>query len=138
MIFLGVDLGSKTLGLSISTSGIIASNLETFRFSDNDYDKAVLYLVDKINELGIDEVVIGLPKHMNNDLGVRGQISVDFKESLEAKVKAKIVLWDERLSTRTARHALSDQNKKRDKQRRLKDEIAAVVILQNYLDYLNK
>ena len=138
MNYLGVDLGSKTLGLSISTSGIIASNLETYRFFENNYDMAIDYLVNKIEELKIDEVILGLPKHMNNDLGIRGQISVDFKEKLENVVNVKVILWDERLSTKTARIALSSQNKKKDKQKSLKDEIAAVVILQGYLDYKNR
>ena len=138
MTYLGVDLGSKTLGLSISTSGIIASNLETYRFIENKYDQAVDYLVNKVKELSINEIVLGLPKHMNNDLGIRGQISVDFKNALESKVSVQVILWDERLSTRTARIVLSSQNKKKEKQKMYKDEIAAVVILQNYLDYKNK
>ena len=138
MTYLGVDLGSKTLGLSISTSGIIATNFETYRFIENKYDQAVEYLAKKVKEMNVDEIVLGLPKHMNNDLGIRGQISVDFKIALETKVNSKVILWDERLSTRTARLVLSNQNKKKDKQKMYKDEIAAVVILQNYLDYKNK
>ncbi|MDL2292988.1 Holliday junction resolvase RuvX [Acholeplasma sp. OttesenSCG-928-E16] len=137
MIYLGLDLGSKTLGVAFSSSGIIAMNLETYRFSEDDYDSAIAYTVNKINELKVDVVVLGLPKHMNNDLGIRGEISVSFKEKLSSKTNAKIILYDERLSTKTARLVLSNQNKKKDKQKKLKDEIAAVVILQAYLDSIN-
>jgi len=132
--YLGLDLGEKTLGIALSESGIIASNLTTIRFKSEEYEDAVNQLIPLIQKYKIDCIVLGLPKHMNNDLGIKGQSSIDFKALIESKIDIKVVLWDERLSTKSALKILSLSNKKYDKQRQLKDEVAAQVILQNYLD----
>ncbi len=134
MKYLGLDLGEKTLGIALSESGIIASNLTTIRFKSEEYEDAVNQLIPLIQKYKIDCIVLGLPKHMNNDLGIKGQSSIDFKALIESKIDIKVVLWDERLSTKSALKILSLSNKKYDKQRQLKDEVAAQVILQNYLD----
>lgn len=134
MKYFGLDLGEKSLGVAISESGIIASNLTTIRFKSEDYEDAVEKLLKLINQYKIDCVVLGLPKHMNNDIGLKGQMAIDFKTLLESKSSIQVILWDERLSTKTALRILSDSNKKYDKQRNLKDEVAAQVILQNYLN----
>ncbi|MBG0763027.1 Holliday junction resolvase RuvX [Acholeplasma laidlawii] len=134
MKYFGLDLGEKSLGVAISESGIIASNLTTIRFKSEDYEDAVEQLLKLINQYKIDCVVLGLPKHMNNDIGLKGQMAIDFKTLLESKSNIQVILWDERLSTKTALRILSDSNKKYDKQRNLKDEVAAQVILQNYLN----
>nr|WIF87943.1 Holliday junction resolvase RuvX [Acholeplasma laidlawii] len=134
MKYFGLDLGEKSLGVAISESGIIASNLTTIRFKSEDYEDAVEQLLKLINQYKIDCVVLGLPKHMNNDIGLKGQMAIDFKTLLESKSSIQVILWDERLSTKTALRILSDSNKKYDKQRNLKDEVAAQVILQNYLN----
>ncbi|MGI6781848.1 MAG: Holliday junction resolvase RuvX [Acholeplasmataceae bacterium] len=136
--YLGLDLGSKTLGISISTSGIIASNLETFRFTEDNYDEPLLYLKDLIHENGITHVVLGLPRHMNNDLGIRGEISLNFKEKLETITNVEVILWDERLSTKQAIDTLIQGSVSREKQKKLKDELAATIILQNYLNSINQ
>ena len=94
--YLGLDLGSKTIGVSISESGIIASNLETIRFTENNYDEALNLLIKTIEARQITHVVLGVPRHMNNDLGIRGQISVDFGKKIEEKTTVKVILWDER------------------------------------------
>ena len=133
--YLGLDLGSKTVGVAISESGIIASTLTTIRFKENDYEDAGRQVLSLITSLKIDTVVLGLPKHMNNDLGIRGEISIKFKEMLEKENPVKVVLWDERLSTATARKAMIEGSQRRHTQKQKKDELAAVVILQNYLDY---
>lgn len=133
--YLGLDLGSKTVGVAISESGIIASTLKTLRFTENHYEEAAELVIELIDETHVDVVVLGLPKHMNNDIGIRGKISESFKEMLEMKTKAAIILWDERLSTQTARKAMIHGFEKRKTQKAKKDELAAVVILQNYLDY---
>lgn len=133
--YLGLDLGSKTLGVSISSSGIIASALSTFRFIENDYDEALKIIDRLIVEHHVSTIVLGLPKHMNNDLGIRGQISVDLKEKIEKQHHVEVVLWDERLSTRTAVKTMIKGMESRKNQKLKKDELAAVVILQNYLDY---
>lgn len=134
MKYFGLDLGEKSLGVAISESGIIASNLTTIRFKSEDYEDAVEQLLKLLNQYKIDCVVLGLPKHMNNDIGLKGQTAIDFKTLLASKSNVQVILWDERLSTKTALRILSDSNKKYDKQRNLKDEVAAQVILQNYLN----
>lgn len=134
MKYLGLDLGEKTLGIALSESGIIASNLTTIRFKSEDYSDAVNQLIPLIQKYQINCIVLGLPKHMNNDLGIKGQSSIDFKALIESKIDIQVILWDERLSTKSALRILSLSNKKYDKQRQLKDEVAAQVILQNYLD----
>ncbi|MFA7417563.1 MAG: Holliday junction resolvase RuvX [Acholeplasma sp.] len=134
MKYFGLDLGEKSLGIALSESGIIASNLTTIRFKSENYSDAVEQLIVLIHQYKIDIIVLGLPKHMNNDIGLKGQMAIDFKTLLESKIDIKVILWDERLSTRSALKILSDSNKRYDKQRKLKDEVAAQVILQNYLD----
>lgn len=133
--YMGLDLGSKSLGLSISTSGIIASAYNTFYFKDDDYNEASKIMVEILKKENVDVLVIGLPKHMNNDLGIRGQISVDFKELILKELNMEVVLWDERTSTQAAIKTLIASGQSRKKQRAKKDEVAAVIILQNYLNY---
>lgn len=134
--YLGLDLGTKTLGMAISQTGIIANNLATIRFEEHDYEQALEQLSAVIISYGIHTVVLGYPKHMNNDVGEKGKMAEDFKAMIEEKHPIEVILWDERLSTKSALRALSDQNKKGKKQKALKDEVAAVFILQNYLDRL--
>jgi putative Holliday junction resolvase len=89
-----------------------------------------------VKEYRVNIIVLGLPKHMNNDLGIRGQISLDFKQKIESiNPDIEVVLWDERLSTRTAIKTMIKGSESRKNQKLKKDELAAVVILQNYLDY---
>jgi putative Holliday junction resolvase len=138
MRYLGLDLGSRTLGIAISTSGIIASNLETIRFRDDDYDYAINYTKELCIKEKIDVVVLGLPKHMNGDEGIRADISKDFKKKLEELLPSiKVVLTDERLTTVIVDKTMISGNMSRDKRKKLKDEMAAVVILQDYLDKVN-
>jgi len=134
MKYLGLDLGEKTLGVALSESGIIAHNLTTIRFKPLDYSDAVNQLKPLVDQYKITQIVLGLPKHMNNDIGIKGQTSIEFKRLIEEKLNVDVILWDERLSTKSALKILSDKNKKYGKQRQLKDEVAAQVILQNYLD----
>ncbi len=135
-VYLGLDLGSKTCGIALSQSGFIASDLATVYFNPDDYDDCLLKLTPFIVSHKATHIVLGYPKHMNNDVGIRGQISESFKVKLEvAFPDVKIILWDERLSTSSALKMLSDNKKKRDKQKKLKDQMAAQIILQNYLDY---
>ncbi|MBU1141221.1 MAG: Holliday junction resolvase RuvX [Firmicutes bacterium] len=133
--YLGLDLGSKTLGVAMSESGVIAYALTTYRFSANNYEAAADLVAKLVLEHKIEIVVLGYPKHMNNDIGIRGKISEDFKKLIEDRCKAEVVLWDERLSTQTALRAMIRGSERRKSQKQKKDELAAVVILQNYLDY---
>lgn len=133
--YLGLDLGTKTLGVSISETGIIARSYKTIRFEEEDYKKAVELLISEVILNKIDTIILGYPKHMNNDVGIRGKISEDFKALIIEQYPIEVILWDERLSTKTALKILSDSKRKKEKQRALKDEMAATVILQSYLDY---
>lgn len=136
MKYLGLDLGSKTCGIAIS-SGIIASIYETYRFNEDDYDTCLNHIVEVINKEKIDEVILGYPKHMNNDIGIRAKISEDFKAKLEEKVSSKVILWDERTTSMEVNRVMLMNNTSRKKRKEHKDELAAVIILQGYLDFKN-
>lgn len=133
--YLGIDLGSKTIGLSMSTSGIIAESYDTLYFKNDLYDEAVEKIINVVKLESIDVIVLGYPKHMNNDVGIRGKISEEVKQKIMDKIQVEVVLWDERLSTKSALDAMIYGNTSRKKQKKKKDEMAAVVILQNYLNY---
>lgn len=134
MRILGLDLGSKTLGISVSDAlGMIARPVETIRFESDDYDSAYEQLQKYIKEFQITTIVLGLPKHMNGDVGIRGNISVQFKEKLEAQ-GLHVVLWDERLTTVAAQKFLISADVSRKKRKKIIDQMAAVQILQSYLD----
>ncbi len=132
--YLGIDLGSKTIGIAISKSGIIAQALTTLRFPENDYDKAINMIIDQCKEFDIDVIVLGYPKHMNNDVGDRGLISEQMKKKLEDALHLDVFLQDERLSTKQAIKAMISGGVRRKKQKQKKDEMAAVVILQDFLN----
>ena len=134
MKYLGLDLGSKTCGIAIS-SGIIASIYETYRFVEDDYEACLNHIVEVINKEKIDVVVLGYPKHMNNDIGIRAKISEDFKAKLEEKATSKVVLWDERTTSMEVNRVMLMNNTSRKKRKEHKDELAAVIILQGYLDF---
>lgn len=129
--YLGLDLGTKTIGIAHSSSGIIASALHTFRFEEHRYDMAVKHIQSLIDTHKITHVVIGLPKHMNNDEGERAKHSLWFKNELK---DVEVVLWDERLSTKSAMQAMRMMGANKKQKKLHKDTLAAVVILQNYLD----
>ena len=132
---IGLDLGSKTCGVALSDAlGIIASPVETLRFEEDDYDKAAEMVCALIDRNRVKDVVLGLPKHMNGDIGIRGEISIAFKEKLEALRDVKVVLWDERLTTVTAQRSMIASNMNRQKRKKMVDTMAAVIILQSYLD----
>ncbi len=137
MRILGLDLGSRTCGVSVSDAlGMIARAYETVRFEEEDYDSALEQIVEIINELQIHKAVLGLPKHMNGDIGIRGEISIAFKESLE-QLGIEVILWDERLTTVAAEKILIAADVSRKKRKKVIDQMAAVQILQSYLDSQN-
>ena len=132
---MGLDLGSRTLGIAVSDPlGMIARTVETFRFADDDYDAACARAVQLAKELGAVKFVLGLPKHMNGDVGIRGQISLDFKAKLEAACGLPVILQDERLTTVAAERILISADVSRKKRKAVIDQMAAVQILQSYLD----
>jgi putative Holliday junction resolvase len=135
MKYIGLDLGSRTLGVAISDeTGFLARAYDTFRFKDDNYEAAINYTIDVCQKENVSEVVLGLPKHMNGDAGIRADISVSFKEEIEKRSNIKVYLEDERLTTIIVDKAMIEGNIRRDKRRQKKDELAAVVILQGFLD----
>ena len=135
MKYLGLDLGSRTLGLAISDAlGMFARAYDTLRFEDDDYDYAIKETINICKKEGINEIVLGNPKHMNGDEGIRSQISYDFKKKIEEKSDIKVHLLDERLTTVRVDKAMIMGNMSRQKRHQKKDEMAAVVILQDFLD----
>ena len=133
MNYLGLDLGTKTLGLAIS-KGMIATTLKTIRYDD--VDKLILELQNIISEYRIDLLVLGLPKNMNNTLGPRAIETLEFKDMLE-KLNYKVVLQDERLSTVSAHNYMIKADLSRKKRKEKVDSLAATIILQTYLDKEN-
>ena len=133
--YIGLDLGSKTLGVSISDGLLmIASTYETFRFEEDNYILAANRVKEIVEKEKISKVILGMPKHMNGDIGIRGQISVEFKKMIESLIDVEVILEDERLTTAFVNKIMISGNTNRKKRKEKKDEMAAVVILQNYLD----
>lgn len=135
MKYLGLDLGSRTCGIAISDAlGMFARSYDTIRFEENDYDFALKSVIEICKKEGITSVVLGNPKHMNGDEGIRSQISYDFKARLESEGGLTVTLIDERLTTVVVDKAMIKGDLSRKKRHQKKDELAAVVILQDYLD----
>ncbi len=131
---MGLDLGSVTCGIAISDlMGLIASPITTVRFESDQYEQCLSLLQPYIKENRIKKVVLGLPKHMNGDVGIRGNISIAFKELLEAQ-GLQVILWDERLTTVSAQKFLISADVSRKKRKKVIDTMAAQTILQDYLD----
>ncbi|MCI8540016.1 MAG: Holliday junction resolvase RuvX [Erysipelotrichaceae bacterium] len=134
MRILGLDLGSVTCGVAISDAlGMIARRLVTLRFASDDYEDAFHQVSEIIKEQRIETIVLGLPKHMNGDVGIRGEISIAFQKRLES-LGVQVILWDERLTTAAAQRILIAGDVSRKKRKKLIDQMAAVQILQSYLD----
>ncbi|MEC4558955.1 MAG: Holliday junction resolvase RuvX ['Conium maculatum' witches'-broom phytoplasma] len=140
--FLGLDLGEKTLGIALSESGIIANNLKTINFTQHKYEELIMPLKEVIEQLNIKTIILGNPKHMNNDVGIKAKISMEFQEKLQNNFPSvEVILWDERLSTIQAFQAMNSSSgpkvskNKQKKNKKLKDEIAAMIILQNFLNF---
>lgn len=134
MRYLGLDLGTKTLGIAVSDKlGLIASPVVILRH-DEDFDFLIVELKKIIDEKEVNEIVLGLPKNMNNTIGERGEMILKFKEKLESSFSLPIHLEDERLSTRVAESVLISADVSRKKRKQVIDKMAATVILQSYLD----
>ena len=133
---LGLDVGSKTVGIAISDlMGWTAQGLDTLRINEEQDDLGIDQLVKIIKDNQVGTVVIGLPKNMNNSIGFRGEASIKYKEKLQESVPSiDIVMWDERLSTMAAEKSLLEADVSRQKRKKVIDKMAAVFILQGYLD----
>jgi len=135
MRYLGLDLGTRTLGISLSDSTFtIASTLKTIRFLENDYDFLITELDEIIKEYNVCKIVLGYPKNMNNTIGERCETTVKFKEKLEEVFNIEVVLQDERLTTVEATNYMLEADISRKKRKKSIDALAANIILQTYLD----
>jgi len=136
MRYLGIDLGSKTVGLAVSDPTLtIASTLKTIFFNNEDYLSTIKEIKDIVEEYEISKIVLGLPKNMNNTLGERAIITTEYKKLLEDNLKLPVVFMDERLTSVISNQVLIEADMSRKKRKKKVDGIAAQVILQ---DYLNK
>lgn len=135
MRYLGLDLGTKTLGVSISDETLtIANSLNVVRFDEEDYSSLYEPLNSIIQEYDIKRIVLGLPKNMNNSLGFRAQATMEFKNMLEKWFDIDVVLQDERLTTIEATNYMLEADLSRKKRKQKIDALAANIILQAYLD----
>lgn len=133
MKYLGLDLGTKSLGVAISdSSGILASPVKLISFSHEDYDSALRVLLEIINKEKITEVVLGLPKNMDNSLGFASNRSMNFKKLLEDN-GIIVHLEDERLTSMEAINIMKNNNIKKINQTKKTDIISACLILESFL-----
>lgn len=135
MRYIGLDLGTKTLGVAVSDKlGIIASFYKTYFFKDEDYNSLVPVVKELMEEFDTNKIVLGLPKNMNNSLGYASERSINFKELLEKELDVEVFLEDERLSSVEANNALIGSDMSRKKRKGKVDSVAASIILQRFLD----
>ena len=139
MRIMGLDYGSKTVGVAISDPlQITAQGVETItRKDENKLRKTCARIEELIKEYEVGLIVLGLPKHMNNDIGERAEKSIEFGEMLKRRTGLDVVMWDERLTTIEAERTLIENKVRREDRKRYIDKIAAVFILQGYLDSLS-
>ncbi len=138
MRILGLDFGSKTVGAAVSDELFItAQGLEIIRReSENKLRRTLARIEELVKEYGAERIVLGYPKNMNNTEGERCEKTKDFKEMLERRTGLSVILWDERLTTVSADRYMKERGIRRENRKNYVDEIAAVFILQSYLDYL--
>lgn len=139
MKVIGLDLGNRTVGIAISDYlGIIANPIGTFRFDDCDLDTALELVVKTIKENKVEKIVLGLPKNMDGTEGIQAETSKMFKEMLEKATNLEVELFDERLTSRVALNSMiMGGTNKKDRHDQI-DEMAAKIILQDYLDKIRR
>ena len=137
MRIMGLDFGSKTVGVAISDELLItAQGIEIIRRKEENKLRQTLARIEElIVEYGVTEIVLGYPKNMNDTLGERVQKTDEFKEKLERRTGLLVVLWDERLTTVAADRAMMEAGIRRENRKDYVDQIAASLILQGYLDF---
>lgn len=137
MRIMGLDFGSKTVGVAISDPLFVtAQGVEIIRRKEENKLRQTLARIEELiveNEVG--EIVLGLPKNMNASEGVRVELTNEFREKLERRTGLNVVMWDERLTTVAADKAMMEAGIRRENRKNYVDMIAATLILQGYLDY---
>lgn len=139
MRIIGLDYGSATIGVAISDElQLTAQGIETIhRKKENHLRKSLARIEELINEYGVDLIILGYPKNMNNTIGGRAKKTEEFAKKLEDRTGLEVVLWDERLTTVMANQTLISGDVRRENRGKVVDKLAAVLILQNYLDYIS-
>lgn len=140
MRILGLDFGSKTVGVAVSDALLItAQSVETIRREKENKLRQTLARIEAIiEEYQVEKIVLGYPKNMNDTEGVRCEKTMEFKEMLERRTSLEVILWDERLSTVEADEILMESGVRREHRKAYVDQLAAAIILQGYLDTLSK
>lgn len=139
MRLMGLDYGSKTVGVAVSDPlGLTAQGIETvWRKQENKLRQTLARIEELIIEYQVERIVLGYPKNMNNTIGERAVKSLEFKEKLEMRTGLPVVMWDERLTTAEAERTLMETGVRRENRKQYLDQMAAVLILQGYLDRMN-
>ena len=139
MRLMGLDYGSKTVGVAVSDPlGLTAQGVETvWRKQENKLRQTMARIEELISEYQVERIVLGYPKNMNNTIGERAEKTLAFKEMLERRTGLPIVMWDERLTTAEAERTLMETGVRRENRKQFLDQMAAVLILQGYLDRMN-
>ncbi|TFB24891.1 Holliday junction resolvase RuvX [Filobacillus milosensis] len=132
---LGLDVGEKTIGVAISDAlNFTAQGIETIKWDESQYDTALPRLKEIIKDNEVTKIVVGHPKNMNGTIGDRAIASEEFADYLKGYLELPVVLWDERLTTMAAERVLLEADMSRKKRKKVIDKMAAVMILQSYLD----
>lgn len=138
MRIMGLDFGSKTVGVAVSDPlGLTAQGVEIIRRkSENKLRQTLARIEELAAQYQVETIVLGLPKYMNNDIGERAEKSLEFQEMLKRRTGLPVVMWDERLTTVEADRTMMETGIRRENRKEYVDMLAAVFILQGYLDYL--
>ncbi|MED1600707.1 Holliday junction resolvase RuvX [Alkalihalophilus marmarensis] len=132
---LGLDVGTKTVGIALSDElGWTAQGIETLRRNEEDPESDFLKIAELAKQNDVETIVIGLSKNMNGTIGPSGERCMEFADSLKEHVDCEFVMWDERLTTVAAERMLVSADVSRKKRKKVIDKMAAVMILQGYLD----
>ena len=138
MRIMGLDYGTKTVGVAISDAlKITAQGIETIeRKEENKLRRTCARIEELIKEYDVEKIVLGFPKHMNNDIGERAEKALEFGEMLKRRTGLEVVMWDERLTTVAAERTLIESKVRRENRKQYIDKIAAVFIIQGDMDSL--
>lgn len=139
MRILGLDLGSKTVGMAVSDYlGIIANPIGTLRIEENNLEQALGLVKEEVKKQGAEKIVLGLPKNMNGSIGFQAEYCLKFKEMLETEIKLPVIMIDERMTSTMANNIMLKADMSRNKRKQNVDKLAATIILQSYLDSMPK
>lgn len=139
MRIMGLDVGSKTVGVAISDAlGWTAQGIETIKINEENLEFGLERIEELVKAHNVTEFVVGFPKNMNNSIGPRAEASEQYANMLTEKFSLPVTMWDERLTTMAAERMLIDADVSRKKRKQVIDKMAAVMILQGYLDRKNR